>query len=107
MRGGARSVVDPTPTTLSDMKPTPLNLQDPPPGFKCPYRYQCFSRELLRWAAAALISALVAGLTSGCMRGSLEWQGFPPGLWFKAEWMNPLPTSDDQPTPTTAPADHE
>jgi hypothetical protein len=51
-----------------------MSNQQLPDGFKCPYRSQCWQREIARLLAAVMIAA-VAGALAGC---AIRFRG--PGL---------------------------
>ena len=91
---------------MTDEPATPLNQIDPPAGFACPFKKQCWTRELLRWLIPALIAMLASHLT-GCVQGHVVWQGWPPGLAVDASWVGQLPLAQPSivttPPPTTQP----
>jgi hypothetical protein len=61
-----------------------LQVSEPPDGFHCPYKRQCWQRELLRWVMPALLAWCLTWLTA--CNGSFRVRGFPPGASFSASW---------------------
>lgn len=67
------------------------SLPDPPDAFHCPYRHECFQREVFRWIAT-IVLALTTTWVTGC---AFHWNGLGVVLDVKPPVPSTRPVVDD------------